>query len=253
MAHRLVGKTALVTGDTSGLGRAIAVAYAAEGARVAVAGRDARRGACVVEEIATAGGSATFVPTDLAAPTSAAARQLAHDATEALGGWIDVLVNNAGVYPAPPTAQTDDETFDRIIAVNVRAPFYLVAQLAPSMAERGGGTIVNISSWVSTVGLPVGVLYAASKAMLEQLTRGWAAEFGPAGVRVNAIAPGIIATKGNAGHTDALEPMFSRFPARRLGLPEEIAHAAVYLASDEAAFMHGSTLLIDGGALTTRA
>jgi NAD(P)-dependent dehydrogenase (short-subunit alcohol dehydrogenase family) len=121
------------------------------------------------------------------------------------------------------------------------------------MAQRGGGTIINIGSWVSTVGLPVGVLYAASKAMLEQLTRGWAAEFGPAGVRVNAIAPGIIATEGNAGHTDALEPMVNHFPARRLGLPDEIAHAAVYLASDEATFMHGSTLLIDGGALTTRA
>lgn len=199
------------------------------------------------------GGRATFVPADLAAPTSAAARQLAHDATQALGGRIDVLVNNAGIYPALPTAQTDDETFDRIIAVNVRAPFYLVAQLAPSMAQRGRGTITNIGSWVSTVGLPVGVLYAASKAMLEQVTRGWAAEFGPAGVRVNAIAPRIIATEGNAGHTDALEPMVNHFPARRLGQPEEIAHAAVYLASDQAAFMHGSTLLIDGGALTTRA
>lgn len=253
MAHRLVGKTALVTGATRGLGKAIAVAYAAEGARVAVAGRDARRGACVVEEIATVGGRATFVPADLAAPTSAAARQLAHDATQALGGRIDVLVNNAGIYPALPTAQTDDETFDRIIAVNVRAPFYLVAQLAPSMAQRGRGTITNIGSWVSTVGLPVGVLYATSKAMLEQVTRGWAAEFGPAGVRVNAIAPRIIATEGNAGHTDALEPMVNHFPARRLGQPEEIAHAAVYLASDQAAFMHGSTLLIDGGALTTRA
>lgn len=253
MAHRLAGKTALVTGATSGLGRAIAVAYTAEGARVAVAGRDARRGTCVVEEIATAGGSATFIPADLAAPTSAAARQLAHDATQALGGRIDVLVNNAGVYPAAPTAQTNDDTFDRIIAVNVRAPFYLVAQLAPSMAQRGRGTIINIGSWVSTVGLPVGVLYAASKAMLDQLTRGWAAEFGPTGVRVNAIAPGIIATEGNAGHTNALEPMVTRFAARRLGQPDEIAHAAVYLASDEAIFMHGSTLLIDGGALTTRA
>jgi NAD(P)-dependent dehydrogenase (short-subunit alcohol dehydrogenase family) len=253
MAHRLGGKTALVTGATSGLGRAIAVAYAAEGARVAVAGRDARRGACVVEEITTAGGSATFVSADLAAPTSAAARQLARDATEALGGRIDVLVNNAGVYPAPPTTQTDDETFDRVIAVNVRAPFYLVAELAPAMAEHGGGAIINIGSWISTVGLPVGVLYAASKAMIEQLTRSWAAEFGPAGVRVDAIAPGIIATEGNAGRTDALEPMVNRFPTRRLGLPEEIAHAAVYLASDEAVFAHGSTLLIDGGALTTRA
>ena len=166
---------------------------------------------------------------------------------------IDVLVNNAGVYPAAPTAQTNDDTFDRVIAVNVRAPFYLVAQLAPSMAQRGRGTIINIGSWVSTVGLPVGVLYAASKAMLEQLTRGWAAELGPAGVRVNAIAPGIIATEGNADHTKTLDPMVNRFPARRLGLPDEIAHAAVYLASDEATFMHGSTLLIDGGALTTRA
>jgi len=252
MTDRLVGKTALVTGATSGLGRAIAVAYAAEGAQVAVAGRDARRGAAVVEQIRAAGGSATFVPADLGAPTSTGARQLATAAAEALGGHVDILVNNAGVYPSPATANTDDAVFDRIIAVNVRAPFFLVAELAPRMARRGGGAIVNIGSWVSQVGLPAGVLYSASKATIEQLTRGWAAEYGPSGVRVNAIAPGVIATEGTAAHQDALEPMISGFPARRLGRPEEIAQAAVYLASEEAAFAHGSTLLVDGGALTTR-
>ena len=252
MADRLTGRTALVTGATSGLGHAIAVAYAAEGARVAVAGRDAARGAAVVKEIRAAGGSATFVPADLDSATSAGARQLADTAGEALGGHIGILVNNAGVYPAPATDRTDDATFDRIIAVNVRAPFFLVAELAPRMASHGGGVIVNIGSWVSQVGLSAGVLYSASKATLEQLTRGWAAEYGPSGVRVNAIAPGVIDTEGNAGHHDLLEPMISGFPARRLGRPEEIAAAAVYLASDEAAFAHGSTLLVDGGALTTR-
>jgi NAD(P)-dependent dehydrogenase (short-subunit alcohol dehydrogenase family) len=252
VTDRLSGRTALVTGATSGLGRAIAVAYAAEGARVAVAGRDAARGAAVVKEIRAAGGSATFLPADLGSATSAGARALADAAGEALGGHVDILVNNAGVYPSPATDSTDDAVFDRIIAVNVRAPFFLVAELAPKMARRGGGAIVNIGSWVSRVGLPAGALYSASKATLEQLTRGWAAEFGPSGVRVNAIAPGVIDTEGNAGHHDLLEPMISGFPARRLGRPEEIAQAAVYLASDEAAFAHGSTLLVDGGALTTR-
>ena len=252
MTDRLSGRTALVTGATSGLGHAIAVAYAVEGARVAVAGRDAARGAAVVEEIRAAGGSATFLPADLGSATSAGARALAEAAGEALGGHVDILVNNAGVYPSPATDSTDDAVFDQIIAVNVRAPFFLVAALAPRMASRGGGVIVNIGSWAAQVGLPAGVLYSASKATLEQLTRGWAAEYGPSGVRVNAIAPGVIDTEGTAGHHDLLEPMISGFPARRLGRPEEIASAAVYLASDEAVFAHGSTLLVDGGALTTR-
>ncbi|MDW5597485.1 SDR family oxidoreductase [Conexibacter stalactiti] len=250
MTGRLTGKTALVTGATSGIGRAIAIAYAAEGAQVAVAGRDAERGAAVVAEIRGAGGAAEFVAADLA--TVAGVRQLADDATAALGGHVDVLVNNAGVYPPTPTVTVDETTFASVVDVNVRAPYFLVQALAPGMIERGGGVIVNLGSWVAQVGLAAGVLYAASKAMVEQLTRGWAAELGPSGVRVNAIAPGVTLTDGTAGFAAQLEPSVSALPAGRIGRPEEIAQAAVHLAGADAAYMHGATLLVDGGALSTR-
>ncbi|HST40853.1 MAG TPA: SDR family NAD(P)-dependent oxidoreductase, partial [Conexibacter sp.] len=141
MTGRLAGRTALVTGATSGIGRAIAIAYAAEGAQVAVAGRDAERGAAVVAEIGADGGTATFVAADLA--TVAGVRRLADDATAALGGRVDVLVNNAGVYPPTPTATVDEATFANVVDVNVRAPYFLVQALAPGMIERGGGVVVR--------------------------------------------------------------------------------------------------------------
>ncbi|MDO8187373.1 SDR family oxidoreductase [Conexibacter sp. JD483] len=247
---RLAGRRALVTGATSGIGRAIALAYAAEGATVAVAGRDAGRGAAAVEQIERAGGSATFVAADLT--TVAAVRQLARDALAALGGSLDVLVNNAGVYPPTATETVDEPTFEQVIATNVRAPFFLVQALLPAL-EASRGTIVNVGSWGAAVGLPAGVLYAASKATLEQLTRGWAAELGPRGVRVNTVSPGITVTDGTAAIAPALEHVGRALPAGRLAQPHEIASAAVYLAGDESAYVHGATLLVDGGALSTRA
>ncbi|HET6172950.1 MAG TPA: SDR family oxidoreductase [Gaiellales bacterium] len=252
MAQRLDGRTALVTGSTSGIGRAIAIAFAAEGAHVAVSGRDDARGAATVAAIREAGGRADFVRADLGASADAA-RALAGEGTRALGGRVDVLVNNAGIFPSAPTAEVDQATFDSVIATNVRGPFFLVAALAPSMAERGSGVIINIGSWISTIGLSSGALYGASKGTLEALTRGWAAEFGRSGVRINAIAPGVTLTDGTAHLQDHTRAMVDATPAGRFGTPEDVAAAAVYLASDDASFMHGSTLLIDGGALTTRA
>jgi 3-oxoacyl-[acyl-carrier protein] reductase len=247
----LKDKTALVTGATSGIGRAIATAFAAEGATVAIAGRDGARGADTVAEIEAAGGRATFIAADLGASVDAV-RTLAHDAVAGLG-HVDILVNSAGVYPAPPTTETAEETFDDIVNVNVRAPFFLVQNLAAQMTERGEGAIINVGSWVSTVGLPAGALYSASKAMIEQLTRAWAAEFGASGVRVNSIAPGITRTGGTAGPAmAALDAWAGTFPAGRIGEPHEVAAAAVWLASDAAAYVHGTSLLVDGGALTTR-
>jgi NAD(P)-dependent dehydrogenase (short-subunit alcohol dehydrogenase family) len=250
-SKRLLDKTAVVTGATSGIGRAIAVAFAAEGAHVAVVGRDRDRGTAVVEAIRAGGGRADFVAADLSAGGDAL-RTLAATATEILGGRVDVLVNNAGIYPSPPTVEVDEATYLAMFATNVQAPFVLTQALVGGMLERGTGTIVNIGSWISGLGLGRGSVYAATKAALEQLTRSWAAEFGPGGVRVNSIAPGITETEGNAATRAVTDAMARATPAGRAGRPDEIADAAVFLASDAATFVQASTLLVDGGALNTR-
>ncbi|MFI9649905.1 SDR family NAD(P)-dependent oxidoreductase [Streptomyces sp. NPDC052040] len=251
MTARLQHKNALVTGATSNIGRAIALAFAAEGAYVAVSGRSRERGEAVVAEIHARGGAAVFVPADLDG-SAAASRRLAEDARRALGGRLDILVNNAGIYPGPTTPDTDEETFDRVYAVNVKAPFFLTAAVAPAMAAAGGGAVVNLGSWITRLGIPVGALYSSSKGALETLTRAWAAEFGPGGVRVNAVSPGVVheeAANGKGPHP--AEAMMRGTPAGVVGSPEAVARAAVYLASDEAEFVHGITLDVDGGRTTT--
>jgi NAD(P)-dependent dehydrogenase (short-subunit alcohol dehydrogenase family) len=250
MVQSLTGRTALITGATSGIGRAIAEAYAAAGAHVAVSGRDAERGAQVVDAIRANGGTADFVAADLGASIDAVTA-LAGEATSVLGR-VDILVNNAGIFPASPTLSLDAATFDAVIAVNVRAPVFLTQAIAAPMVERGEGVIVNVSSWIATIGTPTGALYAASKATLDQLTRSWAAELGPSGVRVNAVAPGITMTEGNLPNEAFLHEASKAFPAGRVARPGEIAAAAVFLASESASYLHGETLYVDGGAAATR-
>lgn len=234
-SNRLEGRTALITGATSNIGRAIALAYGAAGARVVVSGRDATRGAAVAQ---ASGGQ--FIATDLDG-SAQASEALAAAATEALGGRIDILVNSAGVYPSRPGEPIAEADFDRTFAVNVKAPFFLVEAVAPAMAERGEGAIVNLGSWIArlAVGSPV---YSGTKGAIETMTRAWAAEYGPRGVRVNAISPGVVQEPGHAGAV-----MMRGTPAGDVGAPEAIAHAAVYLASDESAFVHGIVLDVDGG------
>jgi NAD(P)-dependent dehydrogenase (short-subunit alcohol dehydrogenase family) len=247
MAQRLQGRTALVTGSTSNIGRAIAVALAAEGAHVVVSGRDDVRGAAVVDQIRRAGGRADFARADLDG-SAAASRALASKATELLGGRVDVLVNNAGIYPPSTTPTTDEETFDRVYGVNVKAPFFLVQALVSSMIDSGGGVVINLGSWIARLGVPVSSLYSSTKGAVETLTRAWAAEFGPRGVRVNAISPGVIVSPDWDAATDHPgEVMMNGTPAGRSGHPDAIAAAAVYLASDDAAFVHGTVLDVDGG------
>jgi NAD(P)-dependent dehydrogenase (short-subunit alcohol dehydrogenase family) len=250
VSTRLEGKRALVTGATSNIGRAIAIACAAEGAHVVVTGRDERRGAAVVGEIRATGGAADFVAVELDGSVGASS-VLAADAARLLGGAIDILVNNAGIFPGATTPSVDEEMFDRVYAVNVKAPFFLTAAIAPQMAARGSGAIINLGSWVARLGIPVGSLYASTKGAVETLTRAWSAEFGPAGVRVNAISPGVTRTPapgeepGSAAHP--AEVMMRGTPAGGSGTAAAIAHAAVYLASDEAAFVHGTVIDVDGG------
>jgi NAD(P)-dependent dehydrogenase (short-subunit alcohol dehydrogenase family) len=243
---RLQGKTALVTGSTSGIGQAIAEAFAREGARVVITGRNSQRGQAVVDGIRVAGGQATFLAADQASVQEV--RRLAAEAIEALG-HIDILVNNAGIFPLAATEQTDEAIFDATIAINVKGPFYLTAALAPQMAQRGSGKVINITSVSAHIGMAGSAIYGATKAALTLLTRTWAAEFGPKGVNVNAISPGLTRNTGAASTQERLDinQLVSRLPARRAALPAEIAEAAVYLASDEANFVHGVTLPVDGG------
>ncbi|GAA4756668.1 SDR family oxidoreductase [Amnibacterium soli] len=245
MTASLEGKTALVTGGTSGIGRAAAVMLAARGAHVVVSGRDSTRGEEVVTAIRTAGGSADFVRADLADADSA--RALAARATELGSGHVDVLVNSAGIFPFGPTAETTQGDFDQVFATNVAAPYFLVAALAPGMAERGDGAIVNVTTMVAEFGAAGMALYGASKAALVLLTKSWAAEFGPAGVRVNAVSPGPTRTEGTAAMGEALDQLAAAGPAGRPGQPEEIAEAIVFLATDGAGFIHGAVVPVDGG------
>ena len=246
MGTRLAGKTALVTGATSNIGRAIAAAFASEGAYVAVSGRDEERGEKVVEAIRASGGRADFVRADLDG-SAEVSRVLAEEASRVLGGRVDVLVNNAAAVFAEPTTETDEEMLDRVWAVNVKAPFFLTAAVAPAMAARGGGAVVNISSWLARLGAPAATAYNATKGAIETLTRDWAAEFGPSGVRVNAIAPGVIQNPTFGGAPEGADSAMKGTPVGTSGPPEAIAHAAVYLASDEADFVHGSVIDVDGG------
>jgi NAD(P)-dependent dehydrogenase (short-subunit alcohol dehydrogenase family) len=247
MTARLDGKTALVTGATSNIGRAIATAFSAEGAHVVVAGRNKERGDEVVEQIRAAGGRADFVAIDLDG-SKKTADALADEATRLLGGRIDVLVNNAGVISGDTTAGTDEATFDLVFAVNVKAPYFLTGAVAPAMVAAGGGAVINIGSWVARLGIPIGAVYSSSKGALETLTKAWAAEFGPANVRVNTISPGVIhAPDPDEDATHPAAVMMNGTPAGEMGTPEAVAHAAVYLASDEAGFVHGAVIDVDGG------
>jgi NAD(P)-dependent dehydrogenase (short-subunit alcohol dehydrogenase family) len=251
MAARLEGKAALVTGATSNIGRAIAVAFGAEGAHVVVSGRSLERGEAVVEQIRAAGGRADFVSANLDGSAKASA-DLATEARRVLGDRIDILVNNAGIFPRSTTATTDEATFDEVYAVNVKAPYFLTAAIAPVMAEAGQGAIINLGSWIARLGI-VSALYSSTKGAVETLTRAWAAEFGPAGVRVNAISPGVIRTPNPDGSDSGRHPaeqMMLGTPAGASGTPDAVAHAAVYLASDEAAFVHGTVIDVDGGRTT---
>ena len=238
--------TALVTGATSGIGAAIAHRLASSDIHVLVCGRDHDRGHSVVNSIRESGGRADFIHADLGG-AAAAARQLATRATTLAGRQVDVLVNNAAIGTVAPTPGFSEDAFDAMIATNLKAPFYLVGALAPAMAAHGAGAIVNISSIAGQLGLPGMSVYGATKAALMLLTRSWAAEFGPKGVRVNSVVVGPTRTPGSADLGDALDQLAAQAPSGRVAQSDEIASAVGYLVSDSASFIHGATLAVDGG------
>src|SRR5579864_8978149 len=170
-----MSSTALVTGGTSGIGRAVAGKLAQLGIHVLVVGRNAERGKKTVDEICTAGGRADFISSDLR--DAASAREVVKRAVELGEGHVDILINNAGIFPFGPAHEMTEELFDRVYSLNVKAPYFLVAELAPLMAKRGKGAIVNISTMVADYGAPGMSLYGSSKAAINLLTKTWAAEY----------------------------------------------------------------------------
>jgi len=248
---RLADKVAVITGAGSGMGRTAALMFAGEGAKVVVAEYDARAGTETEELVRSAGGEATFIHTDVSSETDAAAMVAA--AMDRYGR-LDVLYNNAGVMPEADhsVTDTDVDTWDQVMAINVRGVFLGCKYAIPRMLEQGSGSVINISSFVALLGCSVPQdAYTASKGAVLSLTRSLAVQFGPQGVRSNAICPGPIETpllmdwllKDEAAKNLRL----ARNPTGRFGKPEEIVNVAIYLASDESRWTNGAHFVIDGG------
>jgi NAD(P)-dependent dehydrogenase (short-subunit alcohol dehydrogenase family) len=237
--------TVLITGGTSGIGRAVANKLAQMSIHVLVVGRNVERGERTIAEIRMAGGQADFISSDLRDASSA--RQVARRAVELGNGHVDILINNAGVYPFGPTHETTEESFDKVYSLNVKVPYFLVAELAPLMAKRGKGAIVNLSTMVADYGAPGMSLYGSSKAAINLLTKVWTAEYGHSGVRVNAVSPGPTRTEGTDAMGEGLERLAAEAPAGRPATADEIAEAIVFLATDRSSFIQDTKLAVDGG------
>ena len=237
--------TAVVTGGTSGIGLAAARKLAQLGIHVLLVGRNPERGKKAVDEIRAKGDKADFISSDL--HNAASAREVAKKAVKLGDGHVDILINNAGIYPFGPTHEMTEEQFDQVFSLNVKAAYFLVAELAPLMAGRGKGAIVNVSTMVADYGAPGMSLYGASKAAINLLTKTWAAEYGPKGVRVNAVSPGPTRTEGTDAMGEGLEQLAAQAPAGRPASADEIAEAIVFMATDRASFIHGAKLAVDGG------
>ena len=237
--------TALITGGTSGIGRAAANKLAQLGIHVLVVGRNAERGEKTVAEIRATGGRADAISADLHDASSA--REVARRAIELGNDHVDILINNAGIFPFGPTHEMTEEVFDSVYSLNVKVPYFLVVELAPLMAKRGKGAIVNVSTMVADYGAAGMSLYGSSKAAINLLTKAWAAEYGPSGVRVNAVSPGPTRTEGTDAMGEALDQLAAQAPAGRPATADEIAEAIVFLATDRASFIHGAKLAVDGG------
>jgi 3-oxoacyl-[acyl-carrier protein] reductase len=239
---KLSGKVAMVTGGARGIGRATVLKLASEGARVAVIDRD-HAGA---EDAAQAAGSGAFALVGDVADAKAAATLVQKVLERA--DRVDVLVNNAGITRDASLAKTSDEAWEAVLDVNLSGTFYMTRAVAPHLTARGAGVVLNAASIVGLYGNFGQSNYVASKAGVIGLTRVWARELGRKGVRVNCVAPGFIATDMTARMPpDVLASMQARTPVGRLGRPEDVAAAYAFLASDDAAFINGQVLGVDGG------
>jgi 3-oxoacyl-[acyl-carrier protein] reductase len=245
---RLKDRSAIVTGSTRGIGKAIALAFAREGADVLVNGRDERLGAEVVARIEGLGRRAAWHRADLG--DAAQARGIVDAAVQAFGR-LDVLVSNAGLYQRRSALEIEEADWDRILDVNLKGAFFCSQAAARVMKDQGGGAIIQVASDAAwSGGVNVCAHYAASKAGMASITRSLAKELAPYGIRANAIAPGLIVTDMADVASEGLED--TSVPLGRVGTPEEVAAAAVFLASDEASYVTGAILNLSGGAFLDR-
>jgi|SRR5271157_123368 len=253
LAGRVAGKVALITGGASGIGRATALLFAREGATVALADLSADAGQRVADEIAQSGGRAFFEPMDV---TRAASCQRLVERAIREFGRIDILFNNAGIIRRATVLDLSEEDWDRVMAVNVKSIYLLSREVIPHMQKAGGGTIINTASGWGLVGGAKAAVYCASKGAVVLLTKAMAIDHGPQNIRVNCICPGDTDTGMLREEAQQLGEENSRFlaeaakrPLGRVGTPQEIAQAALYLASDASSFVTGTALVVDGGGL----
>ncbi|MGD8398090.1 MAG: SDR family oxidoreductase [Anaerolineae bacterium] len=250
---QLTDRIAIITGGASGIGRATARLFAREGAAVAVVDLDEAGARAVAEEIAGGGGTAVAIGGDVS--RAADCRRAVERTVEILGG-LDIVFNNAGIIRRADVLDTTEAEWDRVMAVNVKSIFLMCKYAVPVMAARGGGAIVNTGSGWGLVGGRAAVSYCASKAAVVNMTRAMALDHGLQGIRVNCVCPGDTATgmlRSEAQQLGAAEDAFlaeaADRPLGRVGIPDEIARAVLYLASDAASFVTGTTLVVDGGGL----
>ncbi|OZB61926.1 MAG: sugar dehydrogenase [Lysobacterales bacterium 14-68-21] len=248
---RLQGKVALVTGSGRGIGQAIAVRLAREGARVAVEDRSDNAAAEeTLAEVRDAGGDGCVIAGDISTPE--VDRDVVAQAVATLGR-LDVLVNNAGIEKRADFLDVTEGDFDAVLGVNLRGAFFATQAFARHVRDRdGGGAVVNVSSVHEELPFPHFASYAASKGAVKMLMRNLAIELAPLGIRVNNVAPGAVKTPINAAllsNKAELDALLANIPLRRLGRPEDVANAVAFLASEEAAYVTGTTLFVDGGLL----
>ncbi len=242
---RLEGKVAIITGAGRGIGRATALLFASEGAKVVVADIDSEAAKKVADEIAASKGEALPTKVDVSSPEDA--EKMAKAAVDAFGG-IDVLVNNAGIIRDKTLLKMSHEEFNRVIEVNLKGVFNCTKAVVPHMLEKGSGVILNASSVVALYGNFGQTNYVASKCAVIGMTKVWARELGPKGIRVNAVAPGFITTDMTESIPEEVKnAIVSRIPLGRMGSPEDVAFVYLFLASDEARYINGAVISVDGG------
>jgi NAD(P)-dependent dehydrogenase (short-subunit alcohol dehydrogenase family) len=247
-AGRLTGETAIVTGGGQGIGKAVARRLSADGAAVAILDLNAETGQAVAAELSAAGGRAIFVQCDVRK------RQEVRAAVDRVAQTFDgmtILVNNAGIGRRAPFLELSDETWNAVLEVNLTGAFIVAQEVCRQMVRAGRGSVVNLGSAAAHMAHSEQAVYSVSKAGLEALTRVMAFELAPAGIRVNAVSPGTIATEFLAGMltAEARSAREQRIPAGRLGTPEEVADVIAFLVSSDSRYVMGGTIAIDGGLL----